>query len=122
MSRKKNIVMNKAYTFALRIIRLYKYLHSEKKEYVLSKQLLKSGTAIGALIKEAEHAQSKADFLSKINIALKEANESEYWLELLRDSNYLSPMECQSILTEVSEIIKLLASIVKTTKQNLNRI
>ena len=119
--KKENVVMNKSYTFALRIIKLYKYLVTEKKEYVLSKQLLRSGTAIGALIKEGEHAQSKADFLNKMNIALKEANETEYWIELLRDSEYLSTTESLSILDDTSELIRLLISIVKTTKATLNK-
>ena len=113
--------MGKSYTFALRIIKLYKYLVTEKKEYVLSKQLLRSGTAIGALIKEGEHAQSKADFLNKMNIALKEANETEYWIELLRDSEYLSTTESLSILDDTAELIRLLISIVKTTKATLNK-
>lgn len=119
--KKENVVMNKSYTFALRIIKLYKYLVTEKKEYVLSKQLLRSGTAIGALIKEGEHAQSKADFLNKMNVALKEANETEYWIELLRDSEYLSTTESLSILDDTSELIRLLISIVKTTKATLNK-
>ncbi len=113
--------MGKSYTFALRIIKLYKYLVTEKKEYVLSKQLLRSGTAIGALIKEGEHAQSKADFLNKMNVALKEANETEYWIELLRDSDYLSTTESLSILDDTAELIRLLISIVKTTKATLNK-
>ena len=113
--------MDRSYAFALRVIRLYKFLVSEKKEFVLSKQLLRSGTAVGALIKEAEHAQSKADFLNKMNIALKEANESKYWLELLRDSEYISTTEATSMLSDCSELVKLLASIVKSTKSNLNR-
>lgn len=115
---KENIVMNKAYAFALRIIKLYKYLITEKKEFVLSKQVLRSGTAVGALIKEAEHAQSKADFINKMNIALKEANETEYWIMLLQDSDYLEEKETISIRVEISELIKLLASIVKTSKLN----
>lgn len=116
-----NTVMKKSYRFALRVIKLYQYLANEKQEYVLSKQLLRSGTAIGALIKEAEHAQSKADFLNKMNIALKEANETEYWLQLLRDAQYLSKNESNSILENISEILKMLISIVKTTKESLNR-
>ena len=119
--KKENVVMGKSYTFALRVIKLYKYLVAEKKEYVLSKQLLRSGTAIGALIKEGEHAQSKADFLNKMNVALKEANETEYWIELLRDSEYLSTTESLSILDDTSELIRLLISIVKTTKTTLNK-
>ena len=80
--KKESVVMNKSYAFALRVVKLYKYITIEKKEYVLSKQLLRSGTAIGALIKEGEHAQSKADFLNKMNVALKEANETEYWIQI----------------------------------------
>lgn len=121
MEQKENIVMKKSYAFALRSIRVFKYLQTKKKEYILSKQLLRSGTAIGALIKEGEHAQSKADFLNKMNIALKEANETTYWLELLRDAEYLSNEESQSVLKDAEEILKLLISIVKSTKQSLNR-
>jgi len=121
MTKKENLVMDKSYAFALRIIGLYKYLTSEKKEYVLSKQLLRSGTAIGALIKESEHAQSKADFLNKMNVALKEANEVTYWLQLLNDSSYISEKEYNSIFPESEAILKMLISIVKTTKQNLNQ-
>ncbi|MCS7073328.1 MAG: four helix bundle protein [Bacteroidia bacterium] len=114
---KKNIVADKSYAFALRVIKLYKYLITEHKEFVLSKQLLRSGTAIGALIRESEHAQSKADFINKMNIALKEANETEYWLMLLKDSEYLDEKSFLSIHTDSVELIKLLASIVKTSKQ-----
>ena len=118
MENKENIVMNKSYAFALRIIKLYKYLIADKKEYVLSKQVLRSGTSIGALVKEAEHAQSKADFINKMNVALKEANETEYWLMLLKDSDYMDEISFSSIHADISELIKLLASIVKTSKQN----
>jgi len=118
MENKENIVMNKSYAFALRIIKLYKYLIADKKEYVLSKQVLRSGTSIGALVKEAEHAQSKADFINKMNVALKEANETEYWLMLLKDSDYMDEISFSSIHSDISELIKLLASIVKTSKQN----
>ena len=117
--KKENVVMSKSYTFALRIIKIYKYLVAEKKEYVLSKQLLRSGTAIGALIKEGEHAQSKADFLNKMNVSLKEANETEYWIELLRDSEYLSTSVSFSLLSDIAEIIRILISIVKSTKASL---
>ena len=113
--------MDKSYAFALRVIKLYKYLVTEKKEYVLSKQLLRSGTAIGALIKEGEHAQSKADFLNKMNVSLKEANETEYWIELLRDSEYLSTSESLSLLADIAEIIRILISIVKSTKASLDK-
>jgi len=115
----ENTVASKSYKFALRIISLYKFLSFERKEFVLSKQVLRSGTAIGALVKEAEHAQSKADFLNKMNVALKEANETEYWLMLLKDSAFISETEFTSIHCDCSELIKLLASIVKTTKESL---
>ncbi len=113
---KRNIVSDKSYAFAIRVIKLYKYLSSEQKEFVLSKQILRSGTAIGALIREAEHAQSKADFLNKMNIALKEANETEYWLMLLKDTDYIDKQSYDSIILDSRELIKLLASIVKTMK------
>lgn len=121
MQKKENIVMSKSFDFALKTIDLYKHLISNQKEYILSKQLLRSGTAIGALIKEAEHAQSKADFLNKMNIALKEANESEYWLELLKASNYIGDEKHLALLSDISELIRILASIVKTTKHKLGR-
>jgi four helix bundle protein len=114
-----NILEPKSYKFALRCVHLYQWLIREKKEFVLSKQLLRSGTSIGALIKEAAHAQSRADFLNKMNIALKEANETEYWLMLLKDSQYLSELEFNSIHKDCDELIRLLVSIVKTTKKSL---
>lgn len=117
----KNIVAEKSYSFAIRIVNLYKLLSSERKEFVLSKQLLKSGTSIVALIKKAEHAQSKADFLNKMNIALKEANETGYWLMLLKDTQFINNQEYISVDDDCEEIIKLLASIVKTTKQKLQK-
>src|SRR3954463_14866454 len=115
MENKPNPVATKSYAFALNIIKMYKHLIEQSKEYVLSKQLLRSGTSIGALIKEAEHAQSKADFLNKMNVALKEANETEYWLMLLKDTNYISEKEFASMANDASEILKVLISIVKTT-------
>ena len=115
----ENVVASKSYQFALRIVSLYKLLAFERKEFVLSKQVLRSGTAVGALIKEAEHAQSKPDFLNKMNIALKEINETEYWLMLLKDSTFISEIEFNSIYSDCKELIKLLASIVKTTKATL---
>jgi len=114
----ENIVHTKSYAFALRVIKLFKFLTTEQKEFVLSKQILRSGTSIGALVKESEHAQSKADFINKMNIALKEANESEYWLMLMKDSEYINENSFNSLHSDVSELIKLLASIVKTSKQN----
>ena len=117
----QSIVGDKAYTFALRIIKAYKYLSENKREFVLSKQLLRSGTAIGALCREAEHAQSKADFLNKMSVALKEANETEYWLMLLRDSHYIKSEAFSSIERDCNELISLLVSIVKSTKINISK-
>ena len=115
----QNIIKTKSYDFALRVIKLSKYLNSEYKEYTLAQQLLKSGTSIGALVREAEHAQSKADFIHKMSIALKEANETDYWINLLKDSKYMTLSQYQSIQPEIQELIKLLVSIIKTTKSNL---
>ncbi len=116
----KSIVGEKSYAFALKVISLYKHLSSEKKEFILSKQLLRSGTAIGALIREAEHAQSKRDFLNKMNIALKEANETLYWLQLLRDSEFISSPAFNELFPLSEELTRLLASIVKSTKNSLS--
>lgn len=113
----KGPLWNKSFAFALRIVKLAKYLQEEKKEYVLSKQVLRSGTAIGALVREAEHAESRADFVHKMNIALKEANETLYWLELLHQAQYLGDDSFESIQPESEELVKLLVSIVKTTKR-----
>ena len=115
------MIQEKSLAFAIRIVKLYKLLAENKKEYVLSKQLLRSGTAIGALTREGKHAQSKADFLNKMNIALKEANETLYWLILLKKTEYLSQLEFQSIYTDAEELLKILVSIVKTTKAKLNK-
>lgn len=117
----ENVIANKSYAFALRIIRLYQFLSEQKKEYVLSKQLLRSGTAIGAMVKESEHAQSKADFLNKMNVALKEANETEYWLMLLKDTGYINKNEFDLINADCTEILRLLISIVKSTKTSLKK-
>lgn len=108
----------KSYNFAIRIIRAYKFLNSEQKEFVLSKQMLRSGTAIGALIREAEHAESKADFIHKFSIALKEANETEYWLMLLHDTDYIDDKSFTSINVDCQELIKMLISIIKSSKKS----
>ncbi len=113
---KKNIVKEKSFEFAIEIVELYKELSVEKREYVMSRQLLKSGTSIGANIREAEFAQSKLDFISKMSISLKEANETEYWLELLNKTGYLDTVKFDLIHLKSNELIKLLASIVKTSK------
>jgi four helix bundle protein len=117
----KSIVGEKAYKFALQVIRAYRYLTQEQREFVLSKQLLRSGTSIGALTKEAEHAQSKVDFINKMNVALKEANETEYWLMLLKDSEYLDEKTFVSLHNDCVELIRMLISIVKTSKEHDNR-
>ena len=115
---KNSVVKDKSFAFALRIVKLHQYLTKEKKEYVLSKQLLRSGTAIGALVREAQQAESKADFIHKLAIALKEANETDYWLELLHQSGYIDLKGFQSISADAQELLKLLTSIIKTTKKN----
>ena len=111
-----NVLKEKSFNFALRIVKLSRYLKEEQKEYVLSKQVLRSGTAIGALVRESQHAESKADFIHKLSIALKETNETEYWIELLFQSGYLEEKSYHSIHKDVEELLKLLISIVKTTK------
>ncbi len=113
-------IENKSLDFAVRIINLYKFLTSEKKEYILAKQILKSGTSIGANVTESQQAQSMADFLSKSSIALKEAKETEYWLKLLYRTDYIDATQYDSVNSDLSEIIKILVSICKTTKSRLN--
>lgn len=113
---KDNIIKNKSYDFALRIIKLYQFLNDKKQEYVMSKQLLRSGTSIGANIRESEHAESKADFIHKMSIALKEANESDYWIDLLHHSGYINKTQYESLSKDMIEILKLLISIVKSSK------
>ncbi len=118
---KEGAIQTKSFAFAVRIVNLYKFLCAEKKEYVLSKQLLRSGTAIGALVREADQAESKADFAHKLAIALKEANETEYWILLLRETEYLTAKESESILEDNKELLKLLTSIIKSTKKGLGK-
>ncbi len=113
---KENIVFDKSKRFAIRIVKLYQYLCGEKKEYILSKQLLKSGTSIGANIAEAVCGISEKDFLAKLYIAFKECAETEYWLELLKETGFLTNQEYTSISADCLEIKKLLSSITKTTK------
>ncbi len=117
---KENILKTKTYLFALKVIKVYKHIQSEQKEFVLSKQFLKSGTAPGALVREAEYSQSKADFISKMSIALKEANECGYWTSLLCDSNYISNDTAKELESDNNEIIYLLISSIKTAKSNLS--
>ena len=113
-----SVIENKSFQFAIRIVNLYKHLTTEKKEYVLSKQLLRCGTSIGANVSEAEHGQSRADFYSKLSISLKEAHETYYWLRLLYETNFLSEKEFVSLETDIKEIIIILTSICKTTQNN----
>jgi len=113
---KENVIKNKSFDFAIRIVKLYQYLCSDKREFVLSKQLLRSGTSIGAMIREAEHAESKQDFIHKFAIAQKEANEVVYWLELLKATDYLNEKEFENINNDAIAILKLITSIIKTTK------
>ena len=120
MQTKNSIIRQKTLDFAVRIVNLYKYIINEKKEYVLSKQLLRSGTSIGANVNEAIYGQSKKDFIGKLHISLKEASETEYWLELLNKTGYIDEREYQSISNDNIEILKILTSIIKTSKENLN--
>ena len=113
-----NILLDKSKAFALRIIKMYKYLTEEKKEYILSKQVLRSGTSIGANAREASRGQSKADFYVKLYISLKEADETQYWLELLYESGYLPEKEYKTIYEECEELVRLLVSITKNQKKN----
>lgn len=117
-----NIIEDKSFTFAVRIINVYKYFASDKKEFILSKQLLRCGTSIGALIKEAVCTESKADFIHKLHIALKEANETHYWLLLLQETDYLTKEQFESLNNDCTEILKLLTSIIKSTKYNQQQI
>ncbi len=110
-------IQNKSFRFAVRIVNLCKVLRSNRKEFILSNQLLRSGTSIGANISEAQQAQSRADFTSKLNIALKEATETEYWLRLLVATDYLNDSEFNSIVQDCDELIKILVSSIKTIKQ-----
>lgn len=115
----QNIIVVKSKDFAIRIVKLYKYLNENKKEYLLSKQLLKSGTSIGANVKEAIRGQSKPDFYAKMNIALKEASETEYWLEILKETEYIDDVSFKSIYADCQEILKILMSITKTQNSDV---
>jgi len=116
---KESILLDKSLKFALRIIKLSRYLQENHREYILSKQIVRSGTAIGALIREAQYAQSDADFLHKLTIALKEANETKYWLELLSGSEYITHTMHRSIEPEAEELLRLLIASTKTVKNRV---
>jgi len=117
---KKNIIKEKSFAFALRIVKLNRFLSEEKREFVLSKQLLRSGTAVGALVREAEQAESKADFIHKMAIALKEANETDYWVELLYQAKIIDKTGFESIKPDITELLKLLTSIIKSSKSRVD--
>ena len=116
---KKSVTYEKSFAFAIRVVKAFKWLCDSKKEYVMSKQFLRSGTSIGANVKEAMNAQSKKDFISKYSIALKEASEAEYWIELLAAGEYFDTREAKSLLSDINEIISLLTASVKTAKAGI---
>lgn len=116
MGKNQGPIYTKSFAFALRVVKLAKHLQQEQKEFVLSKQILRSGTAIGALVREAEYAESKPDFAHKMGLALKEANETAYWLDLLHQGEYVEPTGFTSFYADVEELIKLLTAIVKSSK------
>jgi four helix bundle protein len=118
MSERKSILKEKSFQFALRIIKLYKYLTDEKKEYIMSKQLLRSGTSVGANIREAQNAQSTSDFIHKLSISQKECDEVLYWLELLNQAEYLTEAKFNPIYSEANELLKMLRSAILTSKNN----
>ncbi|HKJ33785.1 MAG TPA: four helix bundle protein [Balneolales bacterium] len=113
---KENIILNKSYDFAIRVIRMYQHLTKGKKEFVLSKQVLRSGTSIGANVEEAIGGSSKKDFLNKMKIAYKEARETSYWLRLLKDTDFINQKAFDSIHNDCEELLKLLYTIIKSTK------
>ena len=116
MKKKESILRDKSYKFAIRIVKLSQYLGQEKKEFVLNKQILRSGTAVGALLWEAKYAQSDADFINKCSISLKEANETEFWLSLLKDTDYIEEKLFNSLFVDCDEILSMLVSTIKTMK------
>ncbi len=115
---KENIILEKSFAFAVRVVKAYKYLVEEKKEFVLSKQFLRSGTSIGANVEEAIGGQSKPDFISKLSIAYKEARETKYWIRLFEATNYLDHSQAESLLKDVEELIKIIGKIQITSKTN----
>ena len=114
---KENVVRIKSYAFAIRIVKLYKYLVDNKKEYTLAKQILRSGTSVGALVRESEQGESKADFIHKLAIALKEANETDYWLNILKDTSFIKEKMFNSLSKDCIELEKLLTTIIKSSRK-----
>lgn len=117
--QKPNIVRDKSFAFAIRVVNLYKYLISDKKEFIMSKQLMRSGTSVGANVREAINAQSKKDFIHKLSISQKECDETIYWLELLKETNYIDKREYESLKNEAAELLKIVKSIILTTKNKI---
>jgi len=117
---KENVIKIKSFAFSIRIVRLYQYLCNHRKEFVMSKQILRCGTSVGTLVREAEQAESRSDFIHKLGIAQKEINEAIYWLELLHATGYLEETEFESINQHAVEIIKILTSIIKSTKPKIH--
>ena len=117
----ESVLRDKSYLFALRVVKLYKYLIKQHKEYTLSKQILRSGTSIGALVREAQYAQSAKDFINKLSIALKEANETEYWILLLKDSEFITKKMYENIQPDINELKKILTASINTAKKKLEQ-
>jgi len=116
MSERRSVIKDKSFLFAVRIIKLYQFLVEDKKEYIISKQLLRSGTSIGALVREAQNAESKKDFIHKLSISQKECDETMYWLELLKETKYINEQEFEDINNEAVELLKMLRSAIITSK------
>nr|WP_314836621.1 four helix bundle protein [uncultured Flavobacterium sp.] len=114
----ESIIKKKSFLFAIRIVKLYQFIVAEKKEFIMSKQMMRSGTSVGANVREAINGQSKADFVHKLSIAQKECDETIYWLELLKETNYIKQIEFDSINNDAVEILKIIKSIIISTKQN----
>ena len=114
-----NVVQEKSYAFALRVVKVYRYLTEEKREYVLSKQLLRAGTSVGANVEEAAGGQSDKDFIMKLTVAYKEARETHFWIRLLRDSDYPTPSQADSLLADTDELLRIIGSIQKTMKSKI---
>lgn len=117
---KENLIKDKTFAFAVRVVKLSRHLNDKKREYTISHQILKSGTSIGANVREAINGESKADFIHKLGIAQKEADETLYWLELLKETGFITAMEFQSMSNDLISIIKILKSIIISTKQKKN--
>lgn len=119
--KEDNLIQSKSYAFAVRIIKVYQFLCYEKKEFVLSKQLLRCGTSVGANVEEAIGAQSQKDFFAKLTISYKEARETHYWLRLLKDTEYISVKQFQSLINDTDELLRIIGSIQKTIKNNIDK-